>query len=106
MKQRLMTAALAVVMGVGGVVATGGVAEAARRTRANSREKAWRIGTYAGTAATTAALVKGKGTWALIGGGATALSYSQWRKEMKRRHKKDRSRAAYQRYLRSRRARR
>ena len=68
--------------------------------RGGSREKAWRIGTYVGSGATIAALAKGKGTWALIGAGATALSYSQWKKEQRRRHRAY-DRAAYARYRRA-----
>ncbi|HEU4754166.1 MAG TPA: hypothetical protein VFU47_13735 [Armatimonadota bacterium] len=67
------------------------------QARSNSKEKAYRIGTYIGSAATIYALAKGKGTWALIGGGATLLSYTQWRKEMKRRHR-NHSAAAYRAY--------
>jgi len=67
---------------------TAGIAGPAE-ARSRSSEKAWRIGTYVGSAATIAALAKGKGTWALIGGGATLLSYSQWRKEMRKRHRRE-----------------
>lgn len=66
----------------------------ARRRRASSAENAWRIGTYVGAAGTAAALATGKGTWALIGAGATLLSYSQWKREMKKRHR----RASYANY--------
>lgn len=62
-----------------------------------SREKTYRIGTYIGGAATIAALAKGKGTWALIGGGATLLSYRQWKKAARRRRQND-SAAAYRAY--------
>jgi threonine/homoserine/homoserine lactone efflux protein len=37
------------------------------------------------------------GTWALLAGGATLLSYTQWRHEMKRRHRRE-DRATYYRY--------
>ena len=97
LKQRIVSMFLAAAMAVGCLVFAAPAAEA---RRANSREKAWRIGTYVSGAATAAALAKGKGTWALIGAGAGLLSYSQWRKEMKRRHR-DTSYASYRRYRRS-----
>lgn len=62
-----------------------------------SREKTYRIGTYIGGAATIAALAKGKGTWALIGGGATLLSYRQWKKAARRRRQNE-SAASYRAY--------
>jgi hypothetical protein len=66
-----------------------------------SREKNWRIGTYVGSAATAYALARGKGTWALIGAGATLLSYSQWKKEVKNRHRREGRYSDYQRYRRN-----
>lgn len=93
LKTRINAAILTVTLAAGSIAVTAVPAAA----RSNSREKAWRIGTYAGTAGTIAALAKGKGTWALIAGGATLLSYSQWRKEMRRRHRRE-DRAAYYRY--------
>jgi len=77
----------------------GGVVATATAVRAN--EKTWRAGTYIGSAATIYALAKGKGTWALVGGGATLLSYLQWKKDVKRRHERDSSRARYSRYRQS-----
>src|SRR5438067_13626780 len=73
------------------------VAKPAEARHSSSRERAWRIGTYAGAAGTAAALATGHGTWGLIGAGATALSYSQWRREMRRRHQST-SYARYRRY--------
>ena len=74
----------------------GGVVGTATAVRAN--EKTWRAGTYIGSAATIYALAKGEGTWALVGGGATLLSYLQWKKDVKRRHERDSSRRRYQQY--------
>lgn len=65
-----------------------GAVPAEARRRSNSRERAWRIGTYVLGAGTIAALASGRGTLALIGGGATLLSYTQWRREMRRRHRR------------------
>lgn len=62
-----------------------GATPAAAKT---SKEDLWRIATYIGGAGTIYALAKGKDTWALIGGAATLLSYSQWRREMKKRHRR------------------
>ena len=94
MKKRLYSGALAAVMSAGVLF---GVA-APVHARANSKEKTFRIGTYVGSAATAYALAKGKGTWALIGAGATLLSYSQWKKEIKRRHRREGNWSDYQRY--------
>ena len=84
----------------GGCLSLGAISPAAARRRSNSSEKAWRIGTYVGAAGTAAALATGKGTLGLIGAGATLLSYSQWRHQVRRRHQDD-SRYAYNRYRRS-----
>ena len=59
-------------------------------SRGGGSEKLWRIGTYLGAAGTGVALAKGRGTWALIGAGATALSYSQWKRQVSRRHRRER----------------
>src|SRR5688572_12509541 len=64
----------------------------------SSKEKLYRAGTYIGGAGTIAALATGKGTWALIGGGATLLSYSAWRREMKKRHRREHSEREYRAY--------
>jgi hypothetical protein len=82
-RQRACTAALAALLTVGSL----GVMAPAQ-ARSNSKENAWRIGTYVAGAGTIAALAKGKGTLALIGGGATLLSYNQWKKEKNRRHQR------------------
>ena len=93
MKTRLNAAILTVTIGFGAVAMTAAPAMA----RTNSRERAWRTGTYLGGAGTIAALATGHGTWALLAGGATLLSYTQWRHEMKRRHRRE-DRATYYRY--------
>jgi len=93
MRQRLYAGMLAAVMTVGGLGVAAGPARAE-----SSKEKIFRIGTYLGTAGTIAALAKGEGTWALVGGGATLLSYTLWRKEVKKRHERDDSRRRYQAY--------
>ena len=98
-RTRFTTLGLATVIGLGSLVVAGAPAEARRgRHRANSSEKAWKAGTYLGAAGTAAALLTGKGTLGLIGAGATALSYSQWKKEVRRRHDRDTSYSSYQRY--------
>ena len=96
-RRRVVTGFLASATVAGSLFA--GVAPAlARKSPANQREKNWRGATYVGAAGTAYALAKGKGTWALIGAGATLLSYNQWKKEIRRRHQRDDSRAAYNRY--------
>src|ERR1700712_757805 len=68
---------------------------AARPAEAKGSENLWRLGTYLGAAGTGVALAKGRGTWALIGAGATALSYSQWKKSVSRRHRDQRLAASH-----------
>ncbi len=92
MKTRFLTGSLAAVILAGGL----SFAPLSAAHAASGRENLYRIGTYVGTAGTIYALAKGEDTWALVGGAATLLSYSQWRKEMKGRHKDER--AAYRRY--------
>jgi hypothetical protein len=92
MRQRTTAAFLAAVITISGL-AFGTAAPAAA-----DKEKTYRIGTYLGSAATIYALAKGEGTWAVVGGAATLLSYSQWKKEAERRRKRDRSRSAYRAY--------
>lgn len=93
MKTRLFAGGLTAVMLAGALsLAPISAVQAGRRN-----EDLWRIGTYLGSAATIYALAKGEDTWALIGGGATLLSYTQWRNAVKDRHR-DRSRRAYRRY--------
>lgn len=96
-RTRFTTLGLAAVMGIGSLVVATAPAEA-RRRKANSKEKLWRAGTYVGAAGTAAALLTGKGTLGLIGAGATALSYSQWKKEVRRRNSRDTSYSSYRRY--------
>jgi hypothetical protein len=98
---RIRCALLALVMGAGTLGACTMPAEASRRrgkVRATSKERNARIGTYLGSAATVYALTKGEGAWALIGAGATLLSYSQWKREIRRRHDREGSWRDYQRY--------
>jgi hypothetical protein len=95
MRKQFLASALAAAVGAGSII-TGLAQPAAARNK--SRENAWRIGTYAGAAGTAYALSQGKGTWALIGAGATLLSYTQWKKEIQRRHHRRGSYADYQRY--------
>lgn len=97
MKQRYLSAVLAAVMSFGSL---GLIAEPAFAGRVSRKEKLWRLGTYIGGAGTIAALVTGNDTWALVGGGATLLSYTQWRKEARRRRKRE-DRAAYRSYRRA-----
>ena len=95
MRQRTYAGLLAGLMMLGALVLPAVPAEA----RSSRKEKAWRIGTYVAGAGTIAALATGNDTWALVGGGATLLSYTQWRKEMKGRHKDEAARrAAYRQY--------
>lgn len=103
-RKNVLSMALAVVLAAGCLLFGSARPAEARRGHSKSRENAWRTGTYVGGAATAAALAKGKGTWALIGAGATALSYTQWKKEQKRRHR-DESYSSYRRYRSSRRRR-
>jgi len=98
MKQRIMTGALAAILSVGSLCL--GIAQPAQASHSKAREKAWRYSTYAGTAGTAAALATGHGTWGLIGAGATLLSYTQWKKEVNRRHEHA-SKARYAAYRRS-----
>lgn len=93
-RRRAYTAALATLLAVGSL---GVVGMAPAQARNSSKENTWRIGTYIAGAGTIAALAKGKGTLALIGGGATLLSYNQWKKEKNRRHERV-SEASYRRY--------
>jgi hypothetical protein len=93
-RTRLMSAALAVSTLMGALT----LSVSAPLPAAAKKEDTYRIGTYLGSAATIYALSKGKGTWALIGGGATLLSYNQWKKEASRRRQRDRSQRAYQSY--------
>jgi hypothetical protein len=90
-KQRLTATLMAFVLGIGGLTLAGAKPAAA------SSEKLWRYGTYLGALGTGAALLKRKGTWALVGAGVTALSYSQWRRSVRRRHAAER-RARYASY--------
>jgi len=93
-RQRACTAALAALLTLGSL---GVVGVTPAQARSNSKENTWRIGTYIAGAGTIAALAKGKGTLALIGGGATLLSYNQWKKEKNRRHQRA-NEAAYRSY--------
>jgi hypothetical protein len=99
-KQRISATLLAFVLGIGSLtLAAAKPAQASRNS-----EKLWRYGTYLGTLGTGAALLKNKDTWALVGAGVTALSYSQWKKSVNRRHRAERA-ARVAAYNRARRAR-
>lgn len=93
MNMKIHAGILAGLMTLGAVALPLSPAEA----RSSKKEKAWRIGTYIAGAGTIAALATGNDTWALVGGGATLLSYTQWRKEARRRRARE-DRAAYRRY--------
>jgi hypothetical protein len=93
-RRRVLSAALAASTLLGALT----LSVSAPAPAAAKKEDVYRVGTYLGSAATIYALSKGEGTWALIGGGATLLSYSQWKKEVGRRHQRDRSRRSYQNY--------
>lgn len=93
MNKRTTSGFLAAVM-----LATGLSLGMAPAAQAADKEKLYRIGTYIGGAGTIYALARGRGTWALIGGGATLLSYNQWKKEASRRRQRDRSLRAYRSY--------
>lgn len=104
MNKRTTSAFMAVVMLVLSLAFAGAMPVSAA---SKSREKAWRIGTYVGSAATIYALARGKGTLALIGGGATLLSYSQWKKEARNRRRSEADYRAYRtRWLRAHRGKR
>ena len=90
-RQRFTATVMAFVLGIGSLTLVGAKPAAA------SSEKLWRYGTYLGALGTGAALFKRKGTWALIGAGVTALSYSQWKRSVRRRHDAER-RARYASY--------
>ena len=101
-KKRIQAVALAVAVAIAGLT-LGAVKPA--EAKSNGREKLWRIGTYLGAAGTGVALVKNKDTLALIGAGVTALSYTQWKKEVRNRHKRERSYRNVSRYRYGRRSR-
>lgn len=93
MRRRLTAVGLAV------SVLLGGLTLGAVKPAEAGKEKTYRIGTYLGTAATIYALARGEDTWALVGGAATLLSYSQWKKQVGARHKReDARRRAYRSY--------
>lgn len=96
MKTRIHAAILTLAVAAGSIGLAAPV-EAARRSRANGAEKGWRLGTYVGALGTVAALAMNKDTIALLAGGATLLSYTQWKKEMRKRHHRE-DRAYYNAY--------
>jgi hypothetical protein len=100
MRRQIKTGMLAALLAALALPLGGAAPAQARHSR--SRENLWRYGTYAGAGATAYALAKGKGTWGLIGAGATYLSYRQWKNEVRRRHQHDYGRARYRRYRQSR----
>jgi hypothetical protein len=84
--RRFLSAGMAALMACG--LLTFGAAPA--QARENSNERLWKYGTYAGAAGTALALLKRKHTWALVGAGATALSYTQWKREADQRNRRER----------------
>ena len=95
MKKRITSAALALVMAVGAL--TLGLARPAE-ARDSKREKMWRYGTYAAAAATGAALLKNRDTWALVGAAATYGAYKGWKRETSKRNRRERAYRNYRSY--------
>src|SRR5689334_6363951 len=83
-KQRWTAKLMALVLGIGSLTLAGAKPASA------SSEKLWKYGTYLGALGTGAALLKNRDTWALVGAGVTALSYSQWKRSVRRRHEAER----------------
>src|SRR6266542_783508 len=66
----------------------------AKPAQAANKEKLYRYGTYLGGAAALYGLSKGNATIGLIGAGLGLLSYTQWKKHERARHRA----ASYRRY--------
>jgi hypothetical protein len=81
MKTRRNSTLLASVMLAGAVTITTAAPAAAE----SSKEKMYRIGTYAAGAATAYGLVKNKDTIALIGAAGTYLAHRGWKNEINKR---------------------
>jgi hypothetical protein len=92
MKQRSLAILLAAIFAISGLCLA-----SVKPVQAANKEKLYRYGTYAGGAAAAYGLMRGKGTMALIGGALGLLSYTQWKKQEKARHR-DASLARYRSY--------
>jgi hypothetical protein len=82
MKSRLWTATLATLLTAGAL--TIGTANPA--SAESGKEKAYRIGTYAGAAATAYGVVKGSPGIAIAGAAGTYLAHKGWKDEVDDRH--------------------
>jgi hypothetical protein len=82
MKSRIWTASLASVIAAGALT-IGAVAPAHAES---GKEKAYRIGTYAGAAATAYGIVKGSPGIAIAGAAGTYLAHKGWKDEVDDRH--------------------
>src|SRR5687768_8139282 len=82
MRTRRYSAMLATVTLVGAVT----LSTAAPANAESSKEKMYRIGTYAAGAATAYGLLKNKDTIALAGAAGTYLAHRGWKNEINKRH--------------------
>ncbi|MGV3720623.1 MAG: hypothetical protein ACO1SX_06900 [Actinomycetota bacterium] len=82
MNARRNSALLASVMLAGAVT----ISAASPASAESSKEKMYRIGTYAAGAATAYGLIKNKDTIALIGAAGTYLAHRGWKSEINKRH--------------------
>lgn len=92
MKQKTIAGSLAV------IVAAVTLSVGAMKPAQAKSEDMWRMGTYLGGAAGAYGLAKGNSTIGLIGAGVGLLSYTQWKKEMSKRHRREQSYASYRAY--------
>lgn len=92
MNQRTVAGTLAV------AIASVTLSVAAVQPAQAKSEDAWRIGTYLGGAGAAYGLAKGNSTVGLLGAGVGLLSYTQWKKEMSRRHRRERGWGSYRAY--------
>lgn len=95
--KRLYSSALAAVMAIG-ILFAGAAPAAADHNKASSKEKAYRLGTYALGGLTAYGLVKKKGTLALVGAAGTYLAYRGWKNEVNERHERRRDGRNYRRH--------
>jgi len=99
MKKQMVAGALAAALGAGSLLLGIAPAQAGHKKHsASGAENAWRYATYAGTVGGAYALTQGRTDWALAGAGVALLSYTQWKREVNKRHQKDRSYSAYSHY--------
>jgi len=82
MKSRLWTATLATLLAAGALT----IGPAAQARGESGKEKAYRIGTYAGAAATAYGVVKGSPGIAIAGAAGTYLAHKGWKDEVDDRH--------------------